>query len=183
MTDYKENKIFIAIILGALIIGIFCYFAILQKSASQQSDILPIENIIKDSPPLKIPLRCKAIENTIVTKVIDGDTVIVEGGEHIRLLGIDSDEKGYPCFESAKKRLEELVLNKQIILEKDITDVDRYERCLRTIFLGNQNINLELVKEGLAVARFYEPDIKYKKGIVSAEKQAVENSIGCKWSK
>ena len=74
-----------------------------------------------------------------------------------------------------------MVLGKSIRLEKDVTDIDQYQRCLRTIFLGRENINTRLVKEGLVVARFYEPDVKYKSEIVEAEKQAVLEKIGCKW--
>jgi len=126
--------------------------------------------------------ECLASSQTIVTKIIDGDTIIVEGGYHIRLLGIDSDERGYPCYESAKIRLEGLVLNKKIKLEKDKTDLDQYNRCLRYVFLDGRNINVQLVKEGLAIARFYEPDVKHRDEITKAEKEAIENKIGCKWS-
>jgi len=126
--------------------------------------------------------KCLAPSEVIVTKVLDGDTVVVEGGYHIRLLGIDADESSYPCYEPAKTRLEELVLNKEVRLEKDQTDVDQYNRCLRYIFLEDQNIDLQLVKEGLAIARFYEPDIKYRDEITAVEREAIENKIGCKWS-
>ena len=126
--------------------------------------------------------KCEASENTIVTKVIDGDTVVVEGGWHVRLLGMDADEKGYPCYDAAKTRLENLVLSKQVTLEKDVSDVDQYGRCLRYIFLNGANIDTQLVAEGLAVARFYEPDVKYRAQITSAEQQAQQNKIGCKWN-
>jgi endonuclease YncB( thermonuclease family) len=117
----------------------------------------------------------------VVTKVIDGDTIVVEGGWHVRLIGIDADEKGYPCYEQAKKRLENLILEKQIKLEKDQTDLDQYDRCLRYVFLNGINIDVQLVLEGLAVARFYD-DVKYKAEISSAEKQAIAGKIGCKWA-
>jgi len=161
----KENKIFLAIIVGALIIGGAIYFG-LQKSSEEEP------------PP---PLECLAPSEVIVTKIIDGDTVVVEGGYHARLLGIDADEKGYPCYESAKTRLEELVLGKEVRLEKDVTDIDQYNRCLRYIFLDAQNINLQLVKEGEAICRFYEPDTKYREECTTLEKEAIENKIGCKW--
>ncbi len=119
-------------------------------------------------------------QHAVVTKVIDGDTVVIEGGEHVRLLGIDSDERGYPCYKAAKKRLEELVLNKNVTLEKTGKDKDQYGRLLRYIFLDGRNINLELVKEGLAVARFYSDDA-HKKEILDAEKEAMKNHTGCKW--
>ena len=40
---------------------------------------------------------------------------------------------------------------------------------------------MELVKEGLAIARFSPENVKYKKEIIDAEKYARENNIGCKW--
>ena len=164
---FEKNKIFLAIIIGALIVGIAVYFG-LQKSSEEELSSTPTE--------------CLAPSEVIVTKIIDGDTVVVEGGYHVRLLGIDADESGYPCYQTAKSRLEELVLNKEVRLEKDVTDVDQYGRCLRYVFLDDQNIDLQLVKEGLAIARFYEPDLKYQKEITEAEKEAIENKIGCKWS-
>lgn len=114
------------------------------------------------------------------TCFIDGDTIVVEG-ESVRLLGIDADERGYPCYSAAKQRLEELVLNKEVGLESDADDKDQYSRYLRHIILDGKNIGLQLVEEGLAVARFYPENQKYKQEIVLAEKQAREAGIGCKW--
>lgn len=119
-------------------------------------------------------------EMKMVTKVIDGDTVVVEGGYHVRLLGMDADERGYPCYTPAKKKLEELVLNKKVLLEPGREDRDMYGRYLRYLFLNGTNINLEMVKQGYAVARLSEDD-KYKKEIQKAEKNAMEKKLGCKW--
>ena len=117
-----------------------------------------------------------------MTKVIDGDTVIVQGGSSVRLLGIDSDEKNYPCFEPAKLAMEQLVLGKEVRLEKDAEDKDQYKRYLRFIFVGDINVNLEMVKMGLAVARFYPENQKYKAQITAAEQTAIQNKTGCKWT-
>ncbi len=181
----QANKIVISIIVGAGIIGGFTYLAITQKPdvIENNSQSFTTATDVKNEASAPQFSQCGASENTIVTKVIDGDTVVVEGGYHIRLLGIDADEKNYLCYEPAKTRLEELVLNKQVILQKDISDVDQYKRCLRTIFLGSDNIDVRLVREGLAVARFYEPDVKYKSEIQAAERQAISSKIGCKWNK
>jgi len=115
-----------------------------------------------------------------VTKIIDGDTVVIEG-ESVRLLGIDSDERGYPCYNPAKKRIEELVLGKEVRLEVESENKDMYERYLRYIFLDGENINLKMVEEGFAVARFYPENKKYKKDILEAERRAREGKVGCKW--
>jgi endonuclease YncB( thermonuclease family) len=197
---WKNNKVFMAITIGAVIVGVFIYFGLKTEVAvapktespfsaqnSQQTQIKTnstvdgYSNVFKNNRIAESATTCGASDNTIVTKVIDGDTVVVEGGYHVRLLGMDADEKGYPCYEQAKTRLENLVLSKQVVLEKDISDVDQYGRCLRYIFFGNENINAKLVKEGLAIARFYEPDVKYRAEITNAETYAQQNKIGCKW--
>jgi len=120
------------------------------------------------------------LETKFVTKVIDGDTAIA-AGESIRLLGIDTDERGYPCYEEAKLRLEELILNQEVQLERDSEDKDQYGRYLRYIFLNGTNVNLQMVQEGLAVARFSPENTKYKEEILAAEVAARSSGIGCKW--
>ena len=175
----KEKNIIIAVIVGALIIGFFIYITFAKNPFEIESSY-PAANDQDKAVALE-SLPCGANSNTMVTKVIDGDTVVVEGGYHVRLLGIDADEKNYPCYDAARVRLEQLLLGKTVVLEKDKTDIDRYGRCLRTLFYGDKNISVALVKEGLAVARFYPPDVKYKSEISLAEKQAIENNTGCKW--
>ena len=60
----------------------------------------------------------------LATKIIDGDTFLIEGGYSVRILGIDADERGYPCYEAAKRGLEELILGKEVRLEKGTKDKD-----------------------------------------------------------
>ncbi|MFB6076452.1 MAG: thermonuclease family protein [Candidatus Aenigmatarchaeota archaeon] len=130
---------------------------------------------------LKLPSsNSEKYEEVVVTKIIDGDTIIVEGGRKVRLLGIDADERGYPCYDDAKNRLEELVLGNNVTLKKFSVDKDIYGRDLRYIFFDSKNINLQLVREGLAIARFSE-DIEFKDVIQKAEKKAMKNNVGCKW--
>ena len=119
-------------------------------------------------------------ESKIVTKIIDGDTIIVQGGETIRLLGIDCDERGKACYTPAKNRIEEVLLNQVVILESENDDKDRYGRSLRWIFFENKNFNAQLVEEGYCVARFPE-DSKYQEEVSNVEEKAINNKIGCKW--
>ncbi|MBI2629138.1 thermonuclease family protein [Candidatus Pacearchaeota archaeon] len=122
-------------------------------------------------------------EEKIVTKIIDGDTVVVSGGESVRLLGIDCDERGRECYTPAKNRIDELLLGKTVILESGKEDKDQYKRLLRYIFLNGKNINLQMVEEGFCIARFEgDENAKYRKEIREAEKFAIENKIGCKWN-
>ncbi len=118
-------------------------------------------------------------EMKTVTKIIDGDTFIA-GGESVRMLGMDADEKGYPCYFAAKEKLEELVLGKEVYLEQGKEDKDIYDRYLRYVLFNGENINLKLVQEGFVVARTNEED-KYQGDFIGAENFARENRIGCKW--
>jgi len=176
MTKFLEkNKIFIGIILGALIVGGAIYFS---SKRIKKSEIYKSQTIVRKCENLP-ELEDGAIK--LATKIIDGDTFLIEGGYSVRILGIDADEKGYPCYEAAKERLEELILNKEVRLEKGKEDFDQYCRYLRYVFVDDKNVSLELIREGLAVARFSPEDTKYREEISLAEKEARENKIGCKW--
>ncbi len=119
-----------------------------------------------------------------VTRVVDGDTIEIEGGERVRYIGIDTPEtvdprKPVQCFGvEASKKNKELVEGKMVRLEKDITDRDKYNRLLRYIWLGDTLINQELVEQGFAKSYSYPPDIKYQDKFVAAEKKAREDKIG-----
>jgi hypothetical protein len=99
-------------------------------------------------------------ENVIVERVIDGDTIVVENNTHVRLLGINTPEKGEKYYEEAKNFLEMIVLNKTVELEYGKEKYDRYRRELAYVIYKNANVNLELVDEGYA--NFYFPSGKDK---------------------
>jgi len=127
-------------------------------------------------------VSCGASENTTVVKIIDGDTIEVTGGYRVRLLAIDTPEYGESCYKEARDRIEKLLLGKSVALEKDQTDVDKYGRCLRYVFLDGENINVEMVGEGLAKSDIFDADIKYKSEIESAEFGAMLAKSGCLWA-
>ena len=127
---FQENKIFLAIIIAGLIIGGTIYFSGL-----------------KEKPLIKQEEQPKACENIpelpdgavkLATKIIDGDTFLIEGGYSVRILGIDADERGYSCYDTAKNRLEEFILNQEVRLEKGTEDKDQWCRYLRYVFLDNK---------------------------------------------
>lgn len=98
-------------------------------------------------------------ETIIIDRVIDGDTVVYKTGnisQSVRLLGINTPEKGEYLYSEAKKFLEEHVLNLSLIAEKQ--GKDRYDRELVYLYNGKKNINKEIVKEGYA--NYYFPEGK-----------------------
>lgn len=117
---FKENKIFFTIVIGALVIGAAIYF-----SGGKGIDKKTGEEISSPQNCSNIPeLPDGALK--LATKIIDGDTFLIEGGYSVRILGIDADERGYPCYDAAKNGLEELILNKEVRLEKGKEDLDQW---------------------------------------------------------
>jgi len=92
-------------------------------------------------------------ETAFIDEVIDGDTV-KSNGTSIRLLGIDTPERGEIYYSEAKGFLESLVLNKTVRLEFGKEREDRYGRKLAYLHLGKENIDLKLIEEGYANVYF-----------------------------
>lgn len=126
----------------------------------------------------------KILEQNKVIRVIDGDTFVLATGEHVRMLHINTPEKGEHCYQEAKTMLAELVLNKKIWLERDMQSTDKYNRSLRYVYLGNESmesVNEMMVESGFAVTYVLLPNTKYKNAFFEAEGQAIENKAGCLW--
>ncbi len=126
---------------------------------------------------------CPDCSGYIVTRVIDGDTIELNTGEKVRLLEINSAESGQPCYQEAKDSLGQLVLNKEVTLEKDVEDKDRYDRLLRYIYVGDTFVNLALVREGLATVWIISPNVKYETQMKQAEAEAKQDATGCLWKR
>jgi len=119
------------------------------------------------------------VPTTHATRIIDGDTIEIAGGDTVRLIGIDTPEKGQFFFEEATDRLEELIGGREILLEIDKTDKDKYGRLLRYVFLNRSDlVNTMLVREGLAKVLIYPPDRKYEQELLEAEELARIQNLG-----
>ena len=97
----------------------------------------------------------------LVVKIADGDTLTLLTGSNekikVRLAGIDTPERKQPFGSEAKQALSELVFQKKALIE--VETKDRYGRTVGIVFVDGQNINYELVKQGMAwVYRKYTND-------------------------
>ena len=118
------------------------------------------------------------VGNYTVNRVIDGDTVVLSNNERVRLIGINTPESGRFYYEEARDRLIELAEGKNVTLERDVENIDIYNRLLRYIYINNTFVNLILVEEGYARAYPFEPNIQYKKEFYEAERTARYNKAG-----
>ncbi len=112
-------------------------------------------------------------EEGIVERVIDGDTVVINGSS-IRLLGINSPEKGEPFSLKSKEFLEEKILGENVRIYFDVEKFDRYKRKLGYIFYEGSNINLESVREGYSNYYFPSGKRKYYSEFVGAWTNCLE---------
>lgn len=123
-------------------------------------------------------------ETTHVERVIDGDTFVIENKTSVRLLGINTPEKGELYYSEAKEFLENLTLNKTTKLEFGKDRYDKYQRILAYVYDNKNNINLEIVNNGLA--NYYFPSGKdkyYKKFKDAWENCIIKNMNLCEKSK
>ncbi len=124
---------------------------------------------------------------TKVIRVIDGDTFEIEGGERVRLIGIDTPESVKPnspveCFgKESSEYLKSLIEGKEVRLERDRTDRDRYARLLRYAYVGDVFVNEKVVSEGYAEAIAYKPDTA-KQDILDRAEEAARSEQRGRWA-
>lgn len=130
----------------------------------------------------------KGRETFLVKRAVDGDTVELDNGEKVRYIGINTPESVDPrrpveCFgKEAAEFNKHLVEGKKVVLERDVSDRDRYGRLLRFVFLEDGTlINEALVRDGYAFVATYPPDISKQDIFRAAEKFAREEKRGL-WS-
>lgn len=179
----KKNFVF-AIGIFLLLLSGFIFGRISKDSKLLVPTPTPAPIPTSSLSPTETPTPASVSGTFEVTRVVDGDTIEIEGGEKVRYIGIDTPEtvdprKPVQCFGvEASKKNKELVEGKTVRLEKDITDRDKYSRLLRYVWVGDLFINLELVKQGFASSYSYPPDIKYQKEFLAAETEAREAKRG-----
>ena len=102
-----------------------------------------------------------ASRGILVQRVIDGDTVVLANGDRVRYIGMDTPERGEPLFDEATELNRRLVEGHRVGLLKDQSETDRFGRLLRYVLADDILVNAELVREGLAEAKRYKPDVKF----------------------
>ena len=95
-----------------------------------------------------------------VTRVIDGDTVVVDGIGTVRLIGVDTPETVDPrrpvqyFGKEASDFTKQLATGKRVRLEFDQDRTDRYGRTLAYVYLQPENLllNAEIIRQGYGFA-------------------------------
>lgn len=120
-----------------------------------------------------------------VKSVYDGDTVILENGERVRLLGINTPEiegrfrEDEPGGLAAKAWLQDQLKDGKVFLEYDKEKQDHYQRSLAHLHLPDgKHLNVALVENGLAAVSIVPPNLRHTKALVSAQQKAEKEKLG-----
>ena len=133
------------------------------------------------------------LEAATVSRVVDGDTIETTDGRKIRFIGVNTPESttrketyGKEASDYTKSKLD----GKEIWLQKDVSDTDRYGRQLRFIWLAiptddmNESelraklFNADLVLNGYAEPSTFPPDVKYNEYFAKFAREARESGTG-----
>jgi endonuclease YncB( thermonuclease family) len=139
------------------------------------------------------PASTSLVPNATVIRIVDGDTIDVDiDGQRasVRLIGIDTPEKtgGFrdaECYgDEATERMQQLLTpGDEVFLERDEEQYDQYDRVLAYVHRGTDALflNHQLVLEGFAAAKRYEPNTFHAELLEDAQDQARQAQLGL-WS-
>lgn len=132
-----------------------------------------------------------ATETARVVRVVDGDTLIVDRGrgeERLRYIGVDAPESVRPdtpiefMGREASAANAALVEGATVILEKDVSETDRFGRLLRYVWLRDGDawllVSLELVRQGYAQVVTFPPDVRWVEVLRDAQRVARDAGLG-----
>ncbi|HUO75808.1 MAG TPA: thermonuclease family protein [Candidatus Paceibacterota bacterium] len=124
-----------------------------------------------------------------VIRVVDGDTIVVDGNQKVRFVGVNTPETVSPtkpvqCYgpEASAFMKSLLVPGTPVRLVKDISETDKYGRLLRYVYMEDGTfVNLVLVQDGYAQVNTYPPDIAHAHEFQTAQAAAKAAGRGM-WS-
>jgi micrococcal nuclease len=112
-----------------------------------------------------------------VSRIIDGDTLVVADGRHVRLAQVDADEKGQCYGARATEALRRLTEGKTVTLRRPPTGpaLDKYRRTLADVWVDGKSVNEALVREGAAgwYESFASEDVDLAHRLEAAERDAI----------
>ncbi len=117
-------------------------------------------------------------------RVIDGDTIELDGGERVRLIGVDTPETVDPrrpvqyFGKEASAFTRRMVEGKDVRIEQDQESRDQYGRTLAYVYLPDGTfLNAEIIRQGYGHAYTRFP-FRYERQFVELEREARENDRG-----
>lgn len=144
-------------------------------STTSLSDEVKSSSKVQSLPP-RGPFR--------IIQVIDGDTIILDNGETVRLIGVDAPEIHHSEIpvqrfgEEAAKFLKQFAEGFECTLEYEPNDIrDQYGRLLAYVFVRGDLANAEIIRQGYAYTYTRFPFSRQAE-FIALERKARENQYG-----
>lgn len=190
MENEKVKPILFFLSIAFLIAATWALINTWQHQVKLPNDTVVLAEETSEPSSSPLPFSATMVDQGLVKviRVVDGDTIVVEGNKTVRYVGIDTPETVDPrrrvgCFgKEASNENHMLVTGKMVRLEKDVSETDKYGRLLRYVYVptssGELFVNDYLVRQGFAKSYTYPPDVKYQQRFIEAQKEAQENNRG-----
>jgi len=120
----------------------------------------------------------------VVAKVLDGDTMELQGGDRLRLLAIDTPEKGEPLHDEATAFLSRRALGQVATIEYANQRRDRYGRLLGYLYTDTLFVNKAIIDSGYGYLYLFDDnDLRSEQVrlMLAAQRSAIERRVGL-WS-
>ena len=138
----------------------------------------PAANDPAQAPSVAGPAPGTQTERVLVEHVIDGDTCVLEGGDRVRYIGINTAERGMPFYETAKQLNAHFIAGREIVLEIDAKATDSYGRRLAYVWVDGILLNELLVRLGLAYCYVWKPNVRHRLRLLLAQQEARSAKLG-----
>lgn len=177
----------VVIITATVILGMFILHRRVEKkiqpgialksapTTSEQPDIKSSSSAVHPLPS-RGPFR--------VTRVLDGDTLELNNGERVRLIGVDAPETHHPEVpvqrfgEESTEFLRRFAEGFECTLEYEPSNIrDQYGRLLAYVFVGDRLANAEIIHRGYAYVYTRYP-FRRQAEFIALEREAREHQYG-----
>lgn len=134
------------------------------------------EKLSKSQRPPRPATRERAKK---VLAVLDGDTIIIDGGQKVRYSGLDTPETHHPdklpedCGQEAFEANRRLVAGKMVRLEFDERRRDKYGRLLAYVYVDSLFVNAELIRQGYAKVTTYRDNQRHHDDFTRLQRDAI----------
>jgi micrococcal nuclease len=120
-----------------------------------------------------------AAPNATVARVIDGDTLVLQDGRHVRLIGVDTPERGDCGYGEATEALTRLAgPGTSVHLQRGEDPTDRYGRTLAYLTVAGRDVSTQMAAEGWGVRMMIAPNGRNAHQIQEAETDASRRHLG-----
>ena len=173
----RDRFVIVVVIITAMVIGAMFIVHRARDMASRSEYTEGASPGANDAPlPSRGPFR--------VARVLDGDTIVLDNNETVRLIGVDTPELHHPEVpvqrfgEEAAEFVKRLVEGRECTLEYEPDDMrDHYGRQLAYVFAAGKLVNAEIIRRGYGYAYTRFP-FRRQAEFVALEKEAREHQYG-----